>query len=151
MIAKTTSTTRVVHRWISKVAHDAFPLSTSSTTASRSIHSLYLCHGVHSRRCYSFRAPQLERPPWLKSEKEYQGLKRLLTPYALSGRLRGLAERGQLSNAVEMVQNAPMDACNVSVWNTIIFLCMKASRFKLAYKLYTDVRLKAFLSQWSRI
>jgi hypothetical protein len=38
-----------------------------------------------------------------------------------------------------MLKNAPLDAQNTPVWNTLIWECMKAKRFKLAYQLFIDV------------
>jgi hypothetical protein len=42
-----------------------------------------------------------------------------------------------------MLKNAPLDAQNTPVWNTLIWECMKAKRFKLAYQLFIDVRVVA--------
>ncbi|EIN10613.1 hypothetical protein PUNSTDRAFT_84803 [Punctularia strigosozonata HHB-11173 SS5] len=39
-----------------------------------------------------------------------------------------------------MLKNSPLDAQNVPVWNTMIWECMKARRWALSYKLYTDMK-----------
>jgi hypothetical protein len=68
-----------------------------------------------------------------------ESVKRLLQPHALSGRLRKMCDDGQLDQAVSTLKNAPLDAQNTPVWNTLIWECMKTSRFKLAHQLFTDV------------
>ncbi|KAJ7507804.1 pentatricopeptide repeat-containing protein [Mycena galericulata] len=69
---------------------------------------------------------------------------RLLEPHVLSGRLKKLAENNQLDTAVAMLKNAPLAAQNTPVWNTLIWECMKAKRFKLAYDLFIDVSRRGF-------
>lgn len=64
---------------------------------------------------------------------------RKLEPHILSGRLKALCEAGKLDDAVSMLKNAPLDAQNTVVWNTLIWECMKTSLFSLAFRLYTDV------------
>lgn len=64
---------------------------------------------------------------------------KLLEPHTLSARLRKLCDRHQIEAAVSMLKNAPLDAQNAPVWNTLIWETMKARRFKLAYELYIDV------------
>jgi hypothetical protein len=66
--------------------------------------------------------------------------KRLLEPYVLSRRLANLATQGRLDEAVDMLQNSPLDASNVITWNTLLLHCMKDNRFKLGFKMFTDVR-----------
>lgn len=68
---------------------------------------------------------------------------RLLEPHVLSTRLKKLCDAGQIDGAVSMLKNAPLDAQNTPVWNTLIWECMKAKRFKLAYQLFIDVRVVA--------
>lgn len=64
---------------------------------------------------------------------------RLLEPHVLSARLRKLCDANQIDAAVSMLKNAPLDAQNTPVWNTCIWECMKAKRFKLGYQLFIDV------------
>lgn len=64
---------------------------------------------------------------------------RLLEPHILSGRLKKLCESGKVDDAVVMLKNAPLDAQNTPVWNTLIWETLKAERYKLAYELYVDV------------
>jgi hypothetical protein len=42
--------------------------------------------------------------------------------------------------AVTALQEAPQNAQNIKVWNTIIQQCMDAKKYKLAYTVFTDVR-----------
>jgi hypothetical protein len=65
---------------------------------------------------------------------------RLLEPHVLSARLKKLCDGGRIDTAVSTLKNAPLDAQNTPVWNTLIWECMKAKRFKLAYQLFIDVR-----------
>ncbi|KAJ7129677.1 hypothetical protein C8R44DRAFT_615582 [Mycena epipterygia] len=69
---------------------------------------------------------------------------RLLEPHVLSGRLKKLAEDNQLDTAVAMLKNAPLAAQNAPVWNTLIWECMKAERYKLAYELFVDMKRRGF-------
>ncbi|KAJ7283656.1 pentatricopeptide repeat-containing protein [Mycena rebaudengoi] len=69
---------------------------------------------------------------------------RLLEPHVLSARLRKLCDNGQLDAAVAMLKNAPLAAQNTPVWNTLIWECMKAKRFKLAYQLFIDMKRRGF-------
>ncbi|KAJ7781255.1 pentatricopeptide repeat-containing protein [Mycena metata] len=69
---------------------------------------------------------------------------RLLEPHVLSGRLKKLAEDNQLDTAVAMLKNAPLAAQSTPVWNTLIWECMKAKRFKLAYDLFIDMKRRGF-------
>ena len=63
----------------------------------------------------------------------------LLEPHVLSERLKKLCSANRLDNAVSLLKNAPLDAQNTPVWNTLIWEAMKAKRFKLGYELYVDV------------
>ena len=65
--------------------------------------------------------------------------KRRLEPYVLSKRIIDLAGRGRLDEAVDLLQNSPLDASNVPTWNTLLLHCMMEKRFKLGHKLFTDV------------
>ncbi|KAF7301670.1 hypothetical protein MIND_00732500 [Mycena indigotica] len=67
-----------------------------------------------------------------------------LEPHVLSGRLKKLADKNQLDVAVSMLKNAPLAAQNTPVWNTLIWECSKARRFKLAYELFTDMKRRGF-------
>ena len=64
---------------------------------------------------------------------------RLLEPHVLSGRLKRLADAGKVDDAVVMLKNAPLDAQNTQVWNTLIWEALKVNRYQLAYQLYIDV------------
>ncbi|KIL70065.1 hypothetical protein M378DRAFT_116858 [Amanita muscaria Koide BX008] len=65
---------------------------------------------------------------------------KMLEPHVLSKRLKKLCDANQIDAAVSMVKNAPLDAQNAPVWNTLIWEAMKAKRFKLAYLLFTDMK-----------
>jgi hypothetical protein len=62
-----------------------------------------------------------------------------LKPNVLSARLKQLCEENNIDGAVNALKSAPADAQNTPVWNTIIWECMKARKYSLAYKLYVDV------------
>lgn len=65
---------------------------------------------------------------------------KLLEPHVLSARLRKLCSAKQIDAAVALLKSSPLDAQNTPVWNTLIWECMKAKRFKLGYQLFIDVR-----------
>lgn len=65
---------------------------------------------------------------------------KLLEPHVLSARLKKLCDAGKIDDAVTVLKNVPLGAQNVPVWNTLIWECMKAKKYTLAYKLFTDVR-----------
>lgn len=69
---------------------------------------------------------------------------KLLEPHVLSARLKKLCEVNKIDAAVELLKNSPLDAQNTPVWNTLIWECMKATRYKLAYQLFIDVRKPTF-------
>ncbi|KAI0254755.1 hypothetical protein BJV78DRAFT_1182749 [Lactifluus subvellereus] len=69
-----------------------------------------------------------------------QGTRPLLQPYELSRRLIALCRRGDADLAVDMLQRAPKNAQNIKVWNTLIQQCMDAKKYKLAFRVFTDVR-----------
>jgi hypothetical protein len=72
---------------------------------------------------------------------ESEGEVKILRPAVLSKRITTLADAGLIDDAVLLLQNAPVDAQNIVVWNTTIRLVMKAEKYKLAYSLYTDVSM----------
>ena len=95
----------------------------------------------------SNRLPQYPKVKTDPSNDTPERPKRLLEPYVLSKRLGNLASQGQLDEAVDMLQNSPLDASNVKTWNTVLLHCMMKKRFKMGYKLFTDVRLP-LTPQW---
>ena len=64
---------------------------------------------------------------------------RLLEPHVLSGRLKKLCDSNKIDDAVYMLKNAPLDAQNTQVWNTLIWEALKVQRFQLSYQLFVDV------------
>jgi hypothetical protein len=72
--------------------------------------------------------------------RETGSKQRFLEPHVLSARLKKLCETDQVDSAVTYLKGAPLDAQSTPVWNTLIWQCMKARRFKLAYQLFVDVR-----------
>ena len=70
----------------------------------------------------------------------------MLRPYILSQRLSHLVLQGKLDEAVTLLQNSPLDASNVKTWNTLLLHCMKNRRFKLGYKMFTDVSVPSALN-----
>jgi hypothetical protein len=73
------------------------------------------------------------------SRQEAKSEVRLLEPYVLSARLKKCCDAGNLDEAVAMLKNAPLDAQNTPVWNTLIWECLKVKRFQLGYQLFIDV------------
>jgi hypothetical protein len=71
--------------------------------------------------------------------KDSKSEMKLLEPHVLSARLRKLCNASQIDAAVALLKNSPLDAQNTPVWNTLIWECMKAKRFKLGYQLFVDV------------
>lgn len=65
--------------------------------------------------------------------------RRLLRPSMLADRVKAAADSGSLDDAVLLVKNAPIDAQNVIVWNTLLSEAMRYRRYKLAYSLFNDV------------
>jgi hypothetical protein len=83
------------------------------------------------------------RPPRSSAEEapSHGNRKRsLLQPYELSRRLITLCESGDVDLAVTTLQRAPRNAQNIKVWNTLVQKCMDAKKYKLAYKVFIDVR-----------
>jgi hypothetical protein len=74
------------------------------------------------------------------SNEEPKANMRLLEPHVLSKRLKTLCDSHKIDDAVSMLKNAPLDAQNTQVWNTLIWEALKAKRFKLSYQLFIDVR-----------
>lgn len=64
---------------------------------------------------------------------------RLLEPHVLSARLKKLCDNDKVDDAILILKNAPLDAQNTQVWNTMIWETLKAARYSLAYQLYIDV------------
>jgi hypothetical protein len=62
-----------------------------------------------------------------------------LEPHVLSARLKRSCDEGKTDDAVFMLKNAPLDAQNTQVWNTLIWECLKVKRYQLAYQLFVDV------------
>lgn len=63
----------------------------------------------------------------------------ILRPPVLATRLTNLCDEKRYDEAVTMLKNAPRDAQNTVVWNTLIAGVMKASKFQLGYQLYIEV------------
>ncbi|KAF9259506.1 hypothetical protein L218DRAFT_908218 [Marasmius fiardii PR-910] len=70
--------------------------------------------------------------------------KKLLEPHVLSARLKTFCNQGKIEAAITALKYAPLDAQNAPVWNTLIWECMKAERFKQAYDLYIDMKRRGF-------
>lgn len=69
----------------------------------------------------------------------------LLTPYELSSRILKLHAARKLDEAVELLQNSPLDAQNIKTWNTLLSGCMKDARYKLAWSLFVDLKRRGFV------
>lgn len=73
--------------------------------------------------------------------------KKPMDPYILAKRIRRICEEGKVDEAVTYLKNAPRDAMNTVVWNTMLWEALKVSRFQLAYSLYVDVSCASSLSR----
>ncbi|KAF9568906.1 hypothetical protein CPC08DRAFT_279478 [Agrocybe pediades] len=78
-----------------------------------------------------------------KEKKPKEELK-LLEPHVLSQRIKDLCDAGKIDDAITMLKNAPLDAQNTAVWNTLIWEALKAKRFQMAYLLYVDMKRRGF-------
>ncbi|KIM29425.1 hypothetical protein M408DRAFT_328697 [Serendipita vermifera MAFF 305830] len=63
-----------------------------------------------------------------------------LKPYEVAARADVLVQENKLDHAITMVENLPLDAVNVVVWNTLISAAIKEERYKLAFELYYDMK-----------
>lgn len=109
-----------------RLAHSAASGSVASAPLAR-----------RSRRKRTVQAEAL-KPSDAAPKSPYYGK---LQPHDLSKRLRVLTEKGDIEAAVTMLKSMPLAAQNVKVWNTVIKAAFDAEKFKLAFSLYTDVRL----------
>lgn len=72
-----------------------------------------------------------------------------LRPNDLARRLKQICDEGHFDEAVSVLKSAPVGAQNTPVWNSVIWECLKSGKYKLAFKLFTDVcplTLHAFTS-----
>jgi hypothetical protein len=127
-----------LHRFITSVRRPPILSNASGSNTRSSPHTL-----TSDTPQKSFRNPKYKRPPSTQTTKVQKApkhrFKRLLEPHILSQRLKRLCDGGQLEAAIDMLKNAPLDAQNTPVWNTLIWEALKAQRWNLSYKLYTDV------------
>lgn len=90
--------------------------------------------------------PRLRTPDAADTTKRPQNGQHLskprhfLQPFQLSKRLITLCERGDTDLAFHMLQRAPKNAQNIKVWNTLIQQCLDAEKYKLAFRVFIDVR-----------
>lgn len=115
------------------------PSRPSSTTRTRTAATTTTTDSVRS----SAKPSAAPRPPRSSGEEapSHGNRKRsLLQPYELSRRLITLCESGDVDLAVTTLQRAPRNAQNIKVWNTLVQKCMDAKKYKLAYKVFIDVR-----------
>ncbi|KAF9485361.1 hypothetical protein BDN70DRAFT_980503 [Pholiota conissans] len=100
---------------------------------------------------FSRREPKSSKAPATHRSRHYDASTeksksemRLLEPHILSERLRKLCGAGKVDDAVVMLKNAPLDAQNTPVWNTLIWEALKGSRYQLAYQLFVDMKRRGF-------
>lgn len=120
------------------------PSSKPATTAHRGIRSIAGSISARPRdrptnKEKSFNNAKDKRPSSTQTTLTRDQPKRLLEPHILSQRLKKLCEAGQLDAAIDMLKNAATGAQTTPVWNTLIWEVLKAHRWNLSYKLYTDV------------
>jgi hypothetical protein len=130
-----TCTKPSLHRFLTSAARLPRPSDVSGWNSRSS--------GSGAKPPKTFDNTSYKRPPSTRTARG--GIKpgplprRLLEPHILSQRLRKLCDGGQLEAAIDMLKNAPMGAQSTPVWNTLIWEVLKAQRWNLSYKLYTDV------------
>ncbi|KAI0650675.1 hypothetical protein C8Q79DRAFT_899998 [Trametes meyenii] len=67
-----------------------------------------------------------------------------LRPHEVSQRITKLCQDGKVDEAVEYLQNLPLDAQNTTNWNTLIYHASNAHRFRLAHQIYLDMKRRGF-------
>lgn len=63
-----------------------------------------------------------------------------LKPIEVVQRINALLREEKLDHAITMVENLPLDAVNVVVWNVLIQAAIKQARYKLAFELFYDMK-----------
>lgn len=76
-----------------------------------------------------------EAPSW----SHHSERPRMLRPPVLVERMKAAAVRGSLDDAIMLVKNAPADAQNTTVWNSLITQVLHKGMYKLAFSLFNDV------------
>jgi pentatricopeptide repeat protein len=104
---------------------------------------------LRRRTQFSDGADRADKPVYSSSSKTPLGKNgkqpiKLLEPHVLSTRLKTLCEKGKVGEAVNYLKSTPLDAQNTPVWNTLMWECMKASKFSTAYSLYTEMKRRGF-------
>ena len=115
-------------------------LKKQNNRAHSSLHDVLNNLGVHSppRPSNRFKARQEDRRDDSRpSEQPRYG--KLLIPYDLSQRVEALCRDGNLSKAISIVKEAPLDAQNTIVWGSLIRSVILAGRYQEAYRLFIDV------------
>jgi hypothetical protein len=131
-----------LHRFFTAVAQSS---SKPSVTAGWDANSTAGSGRARSReptnKEISFDNSKYKRSSSTKAGKIARGARprRLLEPHILSQRLKKLCEGGRLEVAIDTLKSAPLDSQSTPVWNTLIWEVLKAQRWNLSYKLYTDV------------
>ena len=65
---------------------------------------------------------------------------RTLTPAVLRSRVRELSEVNKLDEAIQVVDEAPTNKLDTSVWNVLLKSIFAVGRYNLAYSVYLKVR-----------
>lgn len=84
---------------------------------------------------------------WDRKEESSTGRRSepaLLRPAVLSERVKAASRAGLVDEAIALVTNAPLDAQNAIVWNTLLWAVMTNRKYKLAYSLYVDMKRRGF-------
>lgn len=131
------------HRFITTAAQSSPKASLKLSKRSSSVGSPQAREGGPGKT-KSFGDPKSSPLRATANGKTTFGKRPLLEPHVLSQRLKKLCEGGQLEAAIDMLKNAPQGAQTTPVWNTLIWETLKAQRWNLSYKLYTDVSTSNF-------
>ncbi|KAI0677483.1 hypothetical protein C8Q78DRAFT_1159874 [Trametes maxima] len=69
---------------------------------------------------------------------------RRLRPHEVSQNITKLCQDRKVDEAVEYLQNLPLDAQNTINWNILIYHASNARRFRLAHQVYLDMKRRGF-------
>ncbi|TFY72987.1 hypothetical protein EVG20_g33 [Dentipellis fragilis] len=100
-------------------------------------------HGLKRRQSKAATEQPTSAASHLKAGDPESG-KRLLLPFELSKRILKKCRQNSIEFAIDLLKNAPKDAQNVKVWNTMIQECLKAGKNQQAFLLFVDMKRRGF-------
>ena len=115
------------------------PPPPASAPPSAALHSARSSHRTADYSSSSALGQQTFESSRISQSSSGEGERPLLRPYELSRRLIAHCQRGDFERAVIVLKQAPRNAQNIKVWNTIIQQCMNAKKYNLAFRVFIDV------------